>query len=242
MFSKDFTISVTPENEPPQDIVLTGNTVPETEVRYLHNLGPQRIPSFGYVTAADGDLVVVGNNNLPGLNLPGEVSVYNSTTGELVSLLVSPNPASGELFGEHVAISGDRVVVGADSEMRGSAWLMSSMPQRAPCCIPCSIQLPHRAGIYPDFFGSAVEISGNLIAIGSEEDLGALDSGAVYLFDAITGNLLQTIASPNPSSQSKFGNSLELVGNTLVVGASVGNRATSLNSTPPRNPQPSSPH
>ena len=47
----------------------------------------------------------------------------------------------------------------------------------------------------------------------------------MYLFDAITGNLLQTIASPNPSSQSKFGNSLELVGNTLVVGASLANRA-----------------
>ena len=118
-FSKDFTISVIPANEPPQDIVLTGNTVPETQVRYLHNLGPQSIPTFGYVTAADGDLVVVGNNNLPGLNLPGEVSVYNSTTGELVSVLVPPNPASGELFGENVAISGDRVVVGARKRNAG---------------------------------------------------------------------------------------------------------------------------
>ena len=64
-FSKPFTITVTPANEPPQDIVLTGNTVSETQVRFLHNLGPQRIPSFGYVTAADGNLVVVGHNNLP---------------------------------------------------------------------------------------------------------------------------------------------------------------------------------
>ncbi len=224
-FSKPFTITVTPANEPPQDIVLTGNTVQETQVRVLHNLGPQRIPTFGYVTAADGNLVVVGSNNLTTQNLPGEVSVYNKTTGELASVLTAPTPEVDKLFGETVAISGNLVVVGARGLNAGvgAAYVFNAIT--GALLHTLLNPTPTSSGVYPDYFGSAVAISGNIIAIGSEEDLGAPDSGVVYLFNATTGALLQTVASPNPSIQSKFGNSLKLFGNTLVVGASSANKA-----------------
>ncbi len=225
IYTKDFTITVTQVNEAPQDVILTGNTVPETQVRFLHNIGLQAIPTFGYVTATDGELVVVGHNNLPSYNLSGEVSVYNKTTGELVAVLAAPSPELGELFGESIAISGNRVVVGARLRNTGVGVSYVFNATTGALLHTLNNPTPASSGIFPDNFGSAVAISGSLIAIGSEEDLGAPDSGAVYLFDATTGSLIQTIASPNPAIQSKFGNSLSLVANTLVIGASVANRA-----------------
>ncbi len=224
-FSKDFNITVTQVNEAPQDVILTGNTVPEAQVRYLHNIGLQAIPTFGYVTATDGDLVVAGHNNLPSHNLPGEVSVYNKTTGELVAVLAAPSPQLGELFGETIAISGNKVVVGARLRNTGVGVAYVFDATTGALLHTLNNPTPASSGTFPDNFGSAVAISGSLIAIGSEEDLGAPDSGAVYLFDATTGSLVQTIASPNPAIQSKFGNSLSLIANTLVVGASLANRA-----------------
>ena len=141
-------------------------------------------------------------------NLPGEVSVYNNTTGELVSVLAAPSPQVDELFGENVAISGNLVVVGARHRNAGVGVAYVYNATTGALLHTLVNPTPASSGTYPDFFGSAVAISGNLIAIGSEEDLGAADSGAVYLFDAVSGNLLQTIASPIPSVQSKFGNEL----------------------------------
>jgi FG-GAP repeat protein len=48
---------------------------------------------------------------------------------------------------------------------------------------------------------------------------GHADAGNAYVFNAITGVLLTTLASPNPQTGGQFGYSLELKGNTVLVGA-----------------------
>ena len=104
-------ITVTAVNEPPQDTQLSNSSVTQGQVRFLHHPSVNKEFGIGYVTAADGDLVVAGSNNLT--NNVGEVYVFNAGTGDLVSTLTSPAPQSSEVFGEHVAISGNRVVVSA---------------------------------------------------------------------------------------------------------------------------------
>jgi filamentous hemagglutinin family protein len=88
-----------------------------------------------------------------------------------------------------------------------------------------------------DFFGSSVSLDGNRLAAGAFSDdgfgNGAVNAGAVYLFtfaDAAltTPNLVRTVGAlysgangvANLESNDFFGQSLDLDGNTLAVGAS----------------------
>lgn len=206
-FSKPFTITVTPANEPPQDIVLTGNTVPETQVRFLHNNSTSRIPLFGYDIATDVNLTLVGHSNLT--TLPGEASVYNVATGELVSRLFAPNPENGEVFGQNVAISGNLAVASASQRDAGVAdsgvvYVFNATTGQ----LLRTIANPFPSSAADKGFGAAIAISGNLLAISS--------NFKIYLFDAATGSLLQTITSPVPGNTFS-GTSLSLVGDRLVV-------------------------
>ena len=71
-----------------------------------------------------------------------------------------------------------------------------------------------------DRFGGSVAISGNNVLVGALlDDAAGRDSGAAYLFDAVTGNLLQTFLNPTPASGDNFGNSVAIFGDNVLVGA-----------------------
>lgn len=70
-------------------------------------------------------------------------------------------------------------------------------------------------------FGASVALVGSTIIVGAPEESGGLHSysGKVYLFDANTGALLNSLQSPNPASFEYFGFSVAASGSFLVVGA-----------------------
>ena len=68
-------------------------------------------------------------------------------------------------------------------------------------------------------FGTSVSISGNNILIGSNDDAGVFAAGAAYLFDATTGNLLQTFLNPTPEVFDLFGDDVSISGNNILIGA-----------------------
>jgi outer membrane protein assembly factor BamB len=51
-----------------------------------------------------------------------------------------------------------------------------------------------------------------------EDNSGETQTGAAYLFDATTGNLLQTFLNPNPAGASQFGYSTAISGNKVLIG------------------------
>ena len=70
-----------------------------------------------------------------------------------------------------------------------------------------------------DSFGYSVAISGNTMVIGAyQDDTGATDAGAAYVFDATSGTLLQTLVNPTPAASDWFGYSVAISGNIVVVG------------------------
>ena len=70
-----------------------------------------------------------------------------------------------------------------------------------------------------DQFGYSVAIDGNNILIGSYfDDTGATNAGSAYLFDT-SGNLLQTINNPAPNDDDRFGYSVAIDGDNLLIGA-----------------------
>jgi outer membrane protein assembly factor BamB len=71
-----------------------------------------------------------------------------------------------------------------------------------------------------DYFGGELEIVGDTVWVGSLfDDTVAPDAGAVYIFDVSTGELLQTLHSPHPSSDGVFGIPILTAGNDVLIGA-----------------------
>ncbi|MGB8274598.1 MAG: PEP-CTERM sorting domain-containing protein, partial [Alphaproteobacteria bacterium] len=63
-------------------------------------------------------------------------------------------------------------------------------------------------------------LSGNLALIGAQaDDAGTTNSGAAYLFDALTGGLLRTFTNPTPGVGDNFGHSVALSGTLALISA-----------------------
>ncbi|MGH7494510.1 MAG: DUF1566 domain-containing protein, partial [bacterium] len=71
-----------------------------------------------------------------------------------------------------------------------------------------------------DMFGHSVAGSGDKALVGApEDDTGAPEAGAAYLFDATTGALLLTFNNPFPDEGDQFGFAVAMVGNNVLIGA-----------------------
>ena len=255
--------------------------------RFVRELVPRlaserrRDDSYGRSVAISGNTIVVGSPRADDIGFfAGEVFVFNATTGAQLAKLVPTgtrrNPADGSAFGSAVAISTNRIVVGAPGTFAngaariggsGAIYLYDATtrrlitrvtpPQAQPkdnvghsvavagsfvvAGAPFDSSQEFQAGAVYVFdssngsqrlrltasdagenhlFGFAVSISGGLIAIGAPGDSsqGSL-SGSVYLFDAGTGIFVNKITADDGCPFDQFGISVNIVGNTLAVGA-----------------------
>lgn len=176
------------------------------------------------------------------------VFVRSGTTWHQQATLKAPDSAATWFFGESVAIKDDTIVVGATGEgarsgaiyvfdRTGSDWNWTSR-----------LKAPNPGA--SDLFGTKVAIGRDTIVVSApEEDSnqsfvtngegvvendGSLDSGAAYVF-AKTGTwMLQSyLKPPNPGSGDKFGTSVAISGDTIVVGSESedSNQSTVTNGT-----------
>lgn len=152
--------------------------------------------------------------------------------------LKASNTSAGDYFGTSVAISGDTIVVGAPYESgaddtrlgsgaayvyvrNGDAWSFQAYLEAS------------NADLY-DHFGSGVGISGDVIVVGAlDEDSGATgvggnqadnmsgSAGAAYIFTRSGGTWSQQayLKASNTGEGDKFGSSVAISGNTVVIGA-----------------------
>src|SRR5205085_1489703 len=91
-------------------------------VATLNNPTPASNDGFGFAAALSGNQVVVGALwDDTGAEDAGSAYVFNAATGALVATLNNPTPARADDFGYSVAVSGNMVVVGADSDDTGAA-------------------------------------------------------------------------------------------------------------------------
>ena len=71
-----------------------------------------------------------------------------------------------------------------------------------------------------DWFGRSVAIDGNSVLIGAfKDDTLGENVGQAHLFDAVTGNLLHTISDPTVTGHARFGGSVAIDGNNVLIGA-----------------------
>ncbi len=187
--------------------------------------GVQSGASLGYSVAVDGIYTVTGapRDDTGALN-SGAVKVFHSTTGALLHVIPNPVPSDGCWFGESVALSGNRLIVGAARDNTGASnsgrVYVYDLSGATPTTPVHTIINPGPA--VGDMFGYSVAISGALVVVSApNDDTGATDSGSVYVYDLSSGTPtvpVHTLNNPGPAASDWFGASVAISGSRVLVG------------------------
>ena len=193
---------------------------------------------FGYSVSVAGDAVVVGayRNDDDGA-WSGSAYVFerpergwSGTLSEDAKLLASDG-ASRDQFGQSVSISGDIVVVGADSDDDNGGWSGSAYMFERPAggwsgTRNEDAKLLAGDGAQWDHFGYSVSISGDTVVVGAyRDDDNGNQSGSAYVFNKPAGgwsgilNEDAKLLAGDGAASDEFGTSVSISGDTAVVGA-----------------------
>jgi hypothetical protein len=190
---------------------------------------------FGTSVSISGDTVVVGasGNDDHGIS-SGSAYIFGRDQGGAdawgqVAKLTASDGASFDFFGHSVSISGGTVVVGAHQDYppgnaSGSAYIFGRDQGGADAWGQVA-KLTASDGASYDEFGRSVSISGDTVVVGSpNDDDNGSSSGSAYVFgrdhggDGAWGQVAKITASDG-DSYDRFGRSVSIGGNTVVVGA-----------------------
>ena len=206
---------------------LTSGT-PTVPLATLNNPSPAVNDQFGHSVAISGTRVVVGAYwDNTGANDAGSAYVYDLSSGTPtvpVATLNNPSPVDSDYFGDSVAISGSRVVVGVPfkdtgADGAGSAYVYD-LSSSTPTSPMATLNNPGPA--VSDYFGTSVAISGMRVVVGAYwDDTGASGAGSAYVYDLGSGTPtvpVATLNNPNPAALDSFGWSVAASGSRVVVG------------------------
>ena len=202
--------------------VRTGMTW--TQQAYLKSSNTAADARFGTSVAISGDVVAVGASGdaSAGTNTGGVyVFARTGTTWTQQAALRASNAAARAAFGTRVALSGDTLAVGAPYEatgssqsgavyvfVHGSTWTEQRLLKASD------------AAAY-DYFGSALSLDGDTLAVGAYGKGGSLTfhRGGAYVFVRSNARWDQqaVVAPLTPADSDEFGVSLALSGNTLLA-------------------------
>ena len=182
--------------------------------------------AFGTSVAVSGTTAIVGaSEDDDHGNSSGAAYIfeYDGLQWNQNAKIVPADGAASDFFGEAVAISGDRVIIGAiwdddAASNAGSAYIFSNdgaqWVQQA--------KLVAFDGEVSDQFGHSVSISGGTAVVGAnKEDGGLVDSGAAYIygFDGKQWTQGGKIQAPVSVANSEFGNAVSVWDGFAVVAA-----------------------
>jgi hypothetical protein len=176
---------------------------------------------FGYSVAIDGNNVLIGAqaDDTNGDRV-GQAHLFDATTGNLLQTFDDPTVTGVDLFGRSVAIDGNYVLVGAQSDNTngtnvGQAHLFDATTGNLLRTFDDPTVTSN------DFFGNSVAIDGNNVLIGANghDTNGTNSVGQAHLFDATTGNLLDTFDDPTGTNFDNFGFSVAIDGDSVLIGA-----------------------
>lgn len=181
---------------------------------------------FGASIAMDGDFTVVGcpNKFINPNSKQGAAFIYQRVGDTWVEkiMLVAPDGAANDGFGNAVQICGDLLIVGCMNDDidgnidQGSAYIFKRIG--STWILQTKLQSPQ--GSASDLFGSSVAIHDSLVVVGSPfDDVNLPDNGAAHVYFRI-GNtwMLDTVFYPTLAN-GRFGQSVAVHENWIMVGS-----------------------
>jgi hypothetical protein len=131
--------------------------------------------------------------------------------------ITASDGASGDLFGQSVAVGSGRIVVGADRDDdngtdSGSAYIYDLDGNQLA-------KITASDGAADDYFGDSVAVGSGRIVVGAyRDDDNGSRSGSAYIYD-LDGNQLSKITASDGAADDYFGFSVAVGSGRIVVGA-----------------------
>ena len=187
-------------------------------------LSPTPSPSdaFGSSVVVSGSRIAVGvEKDDTGAENAGSVFVYDMSAA-MPSLaqfsLHNPSPNANDAFGNSLALDGETLVVGAESDDSaavdsGTTYVFDLSTATPEVAV---LTLQHPAGTSGAAFGGAVAVDDQVVVVG------AASSESAFAFDLTSPTPhtpIITFADPTPLNGGIFGYSVAIDGDHVVVGA-----------------------
>jgi esterase/lipase superfamily enzyme len=179
---------------------------------------------FGYSVAISGTTAIVGaykDDDAGGDSGSAYLYDFSDPNNIIETKLTASDAATGDFFGNSVAISGSTALVGAyrDDDAggdSGSAYLFDVATGSQIAKLTAS------DAATGDFFGASVAISGSTALVGAtgNDDVGS-SSGSAYLYEFTDpNNIIETkLTASDAEAWDEFGDSVAFSGATAIVGA-----------------------
>lgn len=176
--------------------------------------------SFGSSIDIDQGLLAVGAPTYGGgVSEEGAVYVFDLETGQELSICVADDRDRGDKLGTDVSIRDGVVAAGAPGardvvNRQGAVYLFDAISGEQFAKVTTGQNWSQLSG-----FGEEVVLTDDLIIVGApDQDEGALDSGAVHVFDAKSHTQIAEIVSPWAAFTDRFGHAITRDGDFLLVG------------------------
>ena len=191
---------------------------------------PGAFDRFGESVAFDKDVIVVGAPGADGTGVaagPGAAYVFRFIGGAWgeEQKLIPPTPKPGDSFGQSVAVSGDRIVVGApyaddSGDDSGRAHVYHSGGVGPFWSEQPLLLAPD--GVAADHFGTSVAVDTDAIVIGARHDdpVGSA-SGSAYVFRFNGGQWGEAykFIAPDAAETDELGVAVAVDGDVAVAGS-----------------------
>ncbi|MBT3570701.1 MAG: hypothetical protein HN494_17770, partial [Opitutae bacterium] len=191
---------------------------------------------FGKSVSQSGDILAVGahTSDPGGISDSGSAYLYRveqNGTATFLDKVYAPDRGASDSFGASLSLSGNLLAVGSHKSdpggvsAAGAAYLYR-LEQNGSATYLTKVTAPDATS--EDQFGISVSQSGDLLAVGAQYadsggDSGVLaDKGAVYMYrleENGTATFLWKNNHGGGAASDRFGGSVSLSGNLLVVGA-----------------------
>jgi len=176
------------------------------------------LDSFGGSVAVGSGRIVVGSigDDDKGRS-SGSAYIYD-LNGNLVKKITASDGAALDYFGNSVAIGDGRIVVGApldndDGSASGSAYIFDLAGNELA-------KITASDAAANDTFGTSIAVENDRIVVGAPATFSNSVSGSAYIFD-LSGNQLAKITANDGADGDRFGISVAVDDNKVVVGAPV---------------------
>ena len=188
---------------------------------------------FGDSVAVHGDTIVIGTpqDNDNG-NDSGSAYVYVRQSGvwSQAAKLTASDGATGDWFGESIAVDGDTVVVGAPRDAdngtnTGSAYVFTKPAAGWTTTSSFAAKLTASDGATGDYFGKSIAVDGDTVVVGAGgNDNNGSNAGSAYVFTKpangwTTTSTAAKLTASDGADYDWFGESVAVDGDTVVVGA-----------------------
>jgi len=178
---------------------------------------------FGYSIATEGDYTVICSYNDDNI---GAAYVFQNISGTWTETakLLADDVIEGDNFAHSLSISGDYIIAGAASQDGNDVYTGASyiFYNNAGTWTQTAKVTASDATAY-DYFGNAVSISGDYVAIGAYSDSpnNILGAGSVYIFynNAGVWEEQSKLIASDAYQYAWFGSSVSISSDNLVVGA-----------------------